>query len=75
MAGDVRLPMATPPKRWKLPRAHADVTDAVFDRIDAIRDLRNNQYLGLEPSLDDVRSALPAMERMVPELMSKITSR
>jgi hypothetical protein len=49
--------------------AYAQTTPAVFDRVDAIRDLRNNQYQGVEPSGADVRDALAAMERMVPELM------
>lgn len=50
--------------------AHVGVTEAVFDRVDAIRDLRNNQYQGVEPREADVASALAAMERMVPELLA-----
>lgn len=52
--------------------AYAGVTESVFDRVDAIRDLRNNQYQGLEPSNADVLAALAAMERMVPELLSRL---
>lgn len=45
------------------------VTESVFDRVDAIRDLRNNQYQGMEPTADDVEAALEAMARMAPELL------
>jgi hypothetical protein len=55
--------------------SYAQVTDSVFDRVDAIRDLRNNQYQGIEPSEVDVTAALAAMERMVPELMAVLTAK
>ena len=50
--------------------AYAGVTQSVFDRVDAIRDLRNNQYQGLEPEQGDIDAALAAMERLVPELLA-----
>jgi hypothetical protein len=54
--------------------SYTNVTDSVFDRVDAIRDLRNNQYHGIEPSEADVESALEAMDRMVPELLAVLGS-
>lgn len=54
--------------------SYANVTDSVFDRVDAIRDLRNNQYRGVEPSEDDVEAALNAMNRMTPELLAVLGS-
>lgn len=50
--------------------AYAGVTQSVFDRVDAIRDLRNDQYQGLEPEGADVEAALAAMNRIVPELLA-----
>lgn len=52
--------------------AYVGVTEAVFDRVDAIRDLRNNQYQGVEPTKADVVAALAAMERMLPELLASL---
>jgi hypothetical protein len=52
--------------------AYAGVTEGTLDRVDAIRDMRNNQYQGVEPSAADVRDAIAAMERMVPELLALI---
>lgn len=53
---------------------YANVTDSVFDRVDAIRDLRNNQCRGIEPSEADVEAALSAMGRMIPELLAALDS-
>jgi hypothetical protein len=50
--------------------AYAGVTQTVFDRVDAIRDLRNNQYQGIEPEEADVDAGLAAMNRIVPELLA-----
>lgn len=52
--------------------AYAGVTQDTLDRVDAIRDMRNDQYQGIEPKAADVRDALAAMERMVPELLAKL---
>lgn len=49
--------------------AYAGVTLSVFDQMDAVRDLRNNQYQGVGPTEADVRFALASMERMVPPLL------
>lgn len=50
--------------------SYAGVTQAEFDRLDAIKDLRNDQYRGIEPSDNDVKAALDVMERMVPALIA-----
>lgn len=52
--------------------AYAGFTSAVHDQIDAIRDLRNNQYRGVEPSLDDVKLALEVLEKAVPPLLEAL---
>lgn len=54
--------------------AYAGVTQAVFDQLDAIRDLRNNQYQGIEPSETDVKLALSVLERLVPQLLHLLSS-
>lgn len=54
--------------------AYAGVTQAVFDQLDAIRDLRNNQYQGIEPSEGDVKLALSVLERLVPQLLHLLSS-
>jgi len=38
--------------------------------MDAVRDVRNSQYNGVPPSMDDVRLALASMQRLVPQLMA-----
>ncbi len=45
------------------------MTEAVFDQLDAIRDLRNNQYQGVEASEADVKLALTVLDRLVPQLL------
>ena len=55
--------------------SYANITESVFDRVDAIRDLRNNQYQGIEPSEDDIAAALAAMERMAPDLLALLSSK
>lgn len=50
------------------------MTQAVFDQLDAIRDLRNNQYQGIEPSESDVKLALAVLERLVPQLLHLLSS-
>jgi len=54
--------------------AYAGVTQAVFDQLDAIRDLRNNQYQGIEPSEADVKLALSVLDRLVPQLLVLLPS-
>ncbi|HEY0822980.1 MAG TPA: hypothetical protein VGD76_04270 [Ramlibacter sp.] len=49
--------------------AYAGVTASVFDEVDAMRDMRNNQYQGMEPTPQDVEYALDVMERVVPKLL------
>lgn len=49
--------------------AYAGTTQAVFDEMDAVRDVRNSQYDGVAPTEADVRLALACMNRLVPQLM------
>lgn len=53
--------------------SYAGVTQAVFDQLDAIRDLRNDQYQGAEPTEADVAYAIASMERLVPPLLSLLS--
>jgi hypothetical protein len=46
------------------------VRDPVFDEMDAVRDLRNNQYQGIAPTEHEVRLAVASMERLSPLLLS-----
>ena len=55
--------------------AFAGLTEGVFDEMDAVRDLRNNQYDGIAPSERDVEFALQAMNRLVPVLLQRHQSR
>ncbi|MBV5295434.1 MAG: hypothetical protein JZU58_24115 [Curvibacter lanceolatus] len=50
--------------------AYAGITESVHDQVDAIRDLRNNQYQGIEPSADDILFALKVLDKVAPELLS-----
>lgn len=49
--------------------AYAEVTQGVFDQMDAVRDVRNSQYNGVPPTEADVGLALASMNRLVPQLM------
>lgn len=49
--------------------SYAGVTESVFNDMDAVRDLRNNQYDGVPASQDDVKFAIVSMERLVPPLL------
>ena len=42
---------------------------SVFDEVDAMRDMRNNQYQGIEPTAQDVAYALEVMGRVAPKLL------
>jgi acyl transferase domain-containing protein len=42
--------------------AAAGATDATFDRLDAIRDLRNQKYAGVERTAADLRDARAALD-------------
>jgi hypothetical protein len=44
-------------------------TEQTLSPLDAIRDVRNNQYNGVPPSEADLALALPSMNRLVPQLM------
>jgi hypothetical protein len=46
----------------------------VFDEVDAMRDMRNNQYQGIEPSPQDVAYALAVMHRVVPRLLGYLNA-
>ena len=54
--------------------AYAGTTQAVFDQMDAVRDVRNNQYDGVPPTEADVNLALASMHRLVPQLMTLLQS-
>ncbi len=49
--------------------AYAGVATSVFDEVDAMRDMRNNQYQGIEPTAQDVAYALEVMGRVAPKLL------
>lgn len=50
--------------------AYARVGQGAFDSIDAVREVRRNQYGGAPPADEDVKRAIAAMERLVPELLA-----
>jgi hypothetical protein len=54
--------------------AYAGITASVHDEVDAMRDMRNNQYQGIEPSAQDVEYALEVMNRVVPRLLQYLKS-
>jgi len=54
--------------------AYAGIGTSVFDEVDAMRDMRNNQYQGLEPTLQDVEYALDVMNRVAPRLLAYLSS-
>jgi hypothetical protein len=54
--------------------AYAGIGAPVFDEVDAMRDMRNNQYQGIEPSPQDVEYALDVMGRVVPRLLQYLES-
>ena len=53
--------------------SYAGVTEAVYDQVDAIRDLRNNQYQGIEPSDSDIKFALDVPQKAVPPLLTLLS--
>lgn len=54
--------------------AYAGIGTQVFDEVDAMRDMRNNQYQGIEPSPQDVEYALEVMNRVAPRLLAFLNS-
>lgn len=44
-------------------------TEQTMSPVDAVRDVRNNQYNALPPSEADLALALSSMNRLVPQLM------
>ena len=54
--------------------AYAGLASSAFDEVDAMRDMRNNQYQGIEPTAQDVAYALEVMDRMVPRLLEYLQS-
>lgn len=48
------------------------INSSSFDEVDALRDLRNNQYQGIEPSKQDVDYALQILNRVVPRLLEHL---
>lgn len=55
--------------------AYAGIGTSVFDEVDAMRDMRNNQYQGVEPTMPDVEYALQVMNRVVPRLLEYLAPR
>jgi len=53
---------------------YAGISAAVFDDMDAVRDIRNQQYGGVAPSEADVRLAIKSMNKIVPELLRMLTA-
>jgi hypothetical protein len=54
--------------------AYVGIGSSVYDEVDAMRDMRNNQYQGIEPSPQDVEYALDVMNRVVPRLLGYLHS-
>lgn len=54
--------------------SYAGIKQGVFDEMDAIRDMRNNQYQGVEPSPQDVEYALDVLHRVAPRLLENLAS-
>ncbi|MGE4243253.1 hypothetical protein [Ramlibacter sp.] len=50
--------------------AYAGISVGLADEVDAMRDLRNGQYQGVEPTQPDVEYALKVMGRVVPEFLN-----
>lgn len=48
------------------------VGQVLFDEVDALRDMRNNQYQGVEPSEQDVEYALDVVGRALPRLLQHL---
>ncbi|WP_431263246.1 hypothetical protein ACQ859_25080 [Roseateles chitinivorans] len=55
--------------------AYAELSASVFDQLDAIRDLRNDQYQGVPATSQDVDEALALMARVIPALLSLLPAR
>ncbi len=45
---------------------------SAFDEVDALRDMRNNQYQGIPPSSQDVDYALQLVSRVMPRLVEHL---
>lgn len=50
--------------------AYAALSQNTFDQLDAIRDLRNDQYQGVPATVRDVEVALALMNRVLPGLLA-----
>jgi hypothetical protein len=53
--------------------AYASVSVTAFDDMDAVRDIRNQQYGGIAPSEADVKLAVKSMNRIAPELLQMLS--
>lgn len=52
--------------------ALSEISQSTFDDIDALRDLRNDQYQAIEPTTADIEFALKVLQKAVPALLSKL---
>lgn len=50
------------------------IGQSLFDEVDALRDMRNNQYQGVEPSAQDVAYALDVVQRALPRMLEHLAS-
>lgn len=50
------------------------MAQGLFDEIDALRDMRNNQYQGIQPSEADVAYALEVMHRALPPMLAHLAN-
>lgn len=48
------------------------IGQSLFDEMDALRDMRNNQYQGVEPSAQDVDYALDVVQRALPRMLEHL---
>lgn len=55
--------------------AIAGLSTGTFDQLDAIRDLRNDQYHGQPALASDVKDALAVMEKVVPVLLEQLLTK
>ena len=50
----------------------AGISVIAFDDMDAVRSLRNDQYMGLPPAAGDVALAIMSMEHIAPKLLNML---
>jgi hypothetical protein len=52
--------------------AYAGISVTAFDDMDAVREVRNDQYGGVPPSEADVKLAIKSMNKIAPALLGML---